>query len=94
MKVAVVKDYQNLVQFAPGGSPSPLDAPRGDMVILELAAAGNYAAVRPSGTEPKVKFYTFTFEPAEKIGDLSITKQEVDERLAALGRDLAAYAKG
>ncbi len=94
MKVALVKDYLNLVQFAPGGSQTPLDAPSGDMVILELSSPGNYAAVRPSGTEPKVKFYTFTFEPAEQIGDLEITKSEVGERLSALGRDLAAYAKG
>jgi phosphoglucomutase/phosphomannomutase len=94
MKVALVKDYLNLVQFVPGGLQTPLDAPAGDMVILELSSPGNYAAVRPSGTEPKVKFYTFTFEPAEQIGDLEITKREVGERLMALGRDLAAYAKG
>src|SRR5262245_39797908 len=38
---------------------NPLDAPRADMVILDLAEEGHYVAVRPSGTEPKVKFYLF-----------------------------------
>ena len=28
-------------------------------------AEGTYVAVRPSGTEPKVKYYMFTYEPAE-----------------------------
>ena len=42
---------------------SPLDAPNGDMVILDLEAEGNYVAVRPSGTEPKVKIYLFAYDP-------------------------------
>ena len=42
---------------------SPLDAPKGDMVIFDLAAEGNYLAVRPSGTEPKVKIYLFAYDP-------------------------------
>ena len=37
------------------------------MVMLDLATEGNYVAVRPSGTEPKVKFYMFTYEPAEQL---------------------------
>jgi len=94
MPVKLVRDYLNLTETKPGGAAVALDAPKGDMVVLELAQAGNYAAVRPSGTEPKIKFYTFTFEPAEQIGDLEETKREVDARLARLGKDLAAFAKG
>ena len=37
--------------------------PRGDMVILDLETEGNYLAVRPSGTEPKVKIYLFAYDP-------------------------------
>ena len=54
--VKQVRDYLHLTTTPIGGSPKPLDAPAGDMVILDLAEPGHYVAVRPSGTEPKVKF--------------------------------------
>jgi phosphoglucomutase/phosphomannomutase len=62
------------------------------MVILDLAEEGNYIAVRPSGTEPKVKFYMFTYVPAEQLHDLAATKQEMQERIQAFERDLRAFA--
>ena len=42
-------------------------------------------AVRPSGTEPKVKYYMFTYEPAEQLANLDDTKSEHAARLAAAG---------
>ena len=81
LKVQQVRDYESLTQFAPGEPPQKLDGPRGDMVMLDLAATGNYVAVRPSGTEPKVKFYMFSFEPAEQIANLDATKTECAQRL-------------
>jgi phosphomannomutase len=92
-KVTLVRDYQSLTQFAPGQPPQKLVAPPGDMVMLDLAAPGNYVAVRPSGTEPKVKFYMFTFEPAEQIANLEDTKSDCARRLADMQRDLSAFAK-
>jgi phosphoglucomutase/phosphomannomutase len=66
--------------------------PRGDMVILDLAEPGTYVAIRPSGTEPKIKFYLFTFIPAEQLHLLEVTRQEMDERLAAIEADLRGFA--
>ena len=65
----------------------------GDMVMLDLASKGNYVAVRPSGTEPKVKFYMFAYEPAEQIANLEDTTAECRERLKQIERDLAAFTK-
>ncbi len=93
MKVVATRDYLNQVTLAPDGSTTPLVGPCDDLVIFDLEAAGNYAAVRPSGTEPKVKFYTFAFEPAEQLANLEETKRDLDDRLAALERDLAAVAE-
>jgi phosphomannomutase len=93
IKVARVRDYKSLTQFAPGQAPQKFDGPAGDMVMLDLAASGNYVAVRPSGTEPKVKFYMFTFEPAEQIANLEDTKSDCAKRLADMQRDLSAFAK-
>lgn len=59
------------------GERTPLAGPKGKLVILHLSAEGNYVAVRPSGTEPKVKFYLFASLPPGVDGD-------VFERLDAL----------
>jgi phosphoglucomutase/phosphomannomutase len=93
MKVVRVRDYGALMEHAPGGPAKPFDGPRGDMVMLDLASEGTYVAVRPSGTEPKVKFYMFTYEPAEQLHNLETTKAEMAERLAAVGRDLTAFSQ-
>ncbi len=87
-----MRDYQTLTEHAPGGRPKPFDGPKGDMVMLDLDAEGTYVAVRPSGTEPKVKFYMFTYEPAEQLANLETTKAELAQRLADLGGDLTAYS--
>ncbi len=58
--VAAVRDYEALQTIHADGKKTPLSAPAGNMVVLDLASEGNYVAVRPSGTEPKVKFYFFS----------------------------------
>jgi phosphoglucomutase/phosphomannomutase len=97
--VLAVRDYLNLKTVRPvealakHPAVEPLDAPRGDMVILELEPPGNYVAVRPSGTEPKIKFYLFAYEPAEMLADLADTKGQLDERLSAVARQLGDFSR-
>ncbi|NLF07783.1 MAG: phospho-sugar mutase [Pirellulaceae bacterium] len=78
MGVVRVRDYLKL-------------EPRGDLVVIEMEAPGNYVAVRPSGTEPKVKFYLFAYDPPSSA-DLEATKNAQAARLEAVGRDLRASA--
>jgi phosphomannomutase len=92
MKVAAVRDYGSGQRRVTGGQVEPLEGPTGDMVMLDLAEPGNYVAVRPSGTEPKVKFYTFAFVPAEQLADLDQTKIDVQQRLEQLETELRALA--
>jgi len=92
MNVARSRDYLNNTTTPQGGSPEPLAGPNGDLVMLDLEADGNYVAVRPSGTEPKVKFYMFAFDPPEQITDLKATKSELAARLEAMEQDLRAFA--
>jgi phosphomannomutase len=93
MKVKQMRDYENLQILVAGKPPQPLVGPKGDLVIMDLEAEGNYVAVRPSGTEPKVKFYMFTYEPAEMLANLETTKQELADRLKAMQKDLFALAE-
>jgi len=93
LSVVAVRDYKAGKRLSPGGSATRLDGPTGDMVIIDLEDSGNYVAVRPSGTEPKVKFYVFTFVPAEQLSSLERTQSEIDRRLDALANDLTAFAE-
>jgi len=43
--------------------------------------------LRPSGTEPKVKFYFFVSKPVGKGVDLEAVKKEAADRLDRLERD-------
>ncbi len=58
-----IRDYENLQILQAGHDPQPLVGPRGDLVIFDFDEEGNQIAIRPSGTEPKVKFYMFYYEP-------------------------------
>ena len=91
--VESVRDYQAGHILRPSGVTESLAGPVGNMVMIDLVEEGNYIAVRPSGTEPKVKFYNFTYVPAEQIADLDKTKAEMEARLDALQQDLAAFAE-
>jgi phosphomannomutase len=90
--VAQVRDYFEQLTWQPGGEKSPLAGPKGDLVILDLALAGNYVAIRPSGTEPKIKLYMFTYEPPEQLANLDDAKQMLADRLTQLEADMRAYA--
>ncbi|MEQ8785178.1 MAG: phospho-sugar mutase [Pirellulaceae bacterium] len=92
MQVVQVRDYLKDVVRKADGATAPLNGPPGNMVIFDLSESGNYVAVRPSGTEPKVKFYTFTFIPAEQLHDLESARQELDARTSKLEADLRAAA--
>lgn len=92
MSVVQSRDYLSKTVTLADRGTSPLEGPCGDLVILDLSTAGNYVAVRPSGTEPKIKFYMFTYEPPEQLADLERTKQELQDRLSSMEANLRAFA--
>jgi phosphomannomutase len=67
--------------------------PASDLLIFDLLPNGNRAAVRPSGTEPKLKFYLFVSESPQPAANLPDIKQRLAERLGAIEADLLAAAK-
>jgi phosphoglucomutase/phosphomannomutase len=92
MQLARLRDYLAQSVARPGAAAQPLAGPKGDLVIFDLAQEGNYVAVRPSGTEPKVKFYLFAFDPPAASADIEAARQRLAERIAAMERDLRAAA--
>jgi phosphoglucomutase/phosphomannomutase len=74
------------------GKPQPLAGPKGDLVFFDLAIEGNYVACRPSGTEPKIKFYLFSYIPPEQLANLESAKVELEARLDRMEVDLRKFA--
>ena len=56
-KVVVWKDYQTLEETKADGSKIKLDMPETSNVLQWFCEDGTKVSVRPSGTEPKIKFY-------------------------------------
>jgi phosphoglucomutase len=75
------------------GEEAPIDLPRSNVLHFTLAGGGK-AVARPSGTEPKIKFYFGATEAmlpeADRAKSLDERKRLVAERLEALERDFVA----
>ena len=55
--VVCTKDYGTLQQYDAEGNAAALDMPEKSNVLQWFTADGTKISVRPSGTEPKIKFY-------------------------------------
>jgi phosphoglucomutase/phosphomannomutase len=71
--------------------------PAASLTAAEIAAGhfpavANCVAARPSGTEPKIKFYLFAVAPPCGQHQLAEAKSTLTQRLDALERDLRALA--
>jgi phosphoglucomutase len=78
-EVARMRDFANEQIFDQEGD----EIPREKMLFLDLADGRNFA-VRPSGTEPKIKFYLFGC--AQPGTDLETAKKQVADSLDSLWR--------
>ncbi len=92
VKVHSMRDYSCGKRIFPDGRSEPIPGPTGNLVIFDTEIKGNYVAARPSGTEPKVKFYMFTFTAPDEIDELSSVKQKMAKRLGGFASALQAIA--
>jgi len=87
-RVMMVHDYQEQVSFnIATGNRTQIDLPKSN-VIQFLLEDGSKISVRPSGTEPKIKFYFSVFENLEKREDYMRIKALLEERIVNLKKDL------
>ncbi len=92
MSIKATRDFKTLERRYPDGRVETFQGPQDNLIILESAEAGNYVAVRPSGTEPKVKMYMFTFVSPDELDDLAATKRAMETRMDEMERDLRAFS--
>jgi len=104
LEVARTRDQASLQTWTPGGSPTTYAGVKSDVVLFDLAGPGagmllpdgrftplgNAVAARPSGTEPKIKFYLFAVAPPAPAADLPATKARLTAQLDAVEKDLRA----
>ena len=93
MRVVGMRDYLNQTATDNSGNCEPLEGPVGNLLILDFQADGNYVAVRPSGTEPKIKFYLFVHHPPEDGADIASVGKNLEQRMSDLADDLISYAE-
>ena len=81
IKVAVAQDFAVNQQVDSQGVTSEIGLPTSN-VLKYILEDGSWIAVRPSGTEPKIKFY---------MGVKAATQEEAREKLDKFQKDLDAY---
>ncbi len=84
--VICFKDYNSLTEFDAEGNQKSLDMPQTSNVLQWYTVDGTKVSVRPSGTEPKIKFYI------EVRGEL-IKKELIDKVHEAAVKKIAAVAE-
>ncbi len=57
LPVVLVRDFKTMIQTDASGKESALDMPEPSNVLQYFTSEGDKVSVRPSGTEPKIKFY-------------------------------------
>ena len=80
-KVKYLFDYQTSVRKdLRTGEETGIDLPKSNVLIYETEE-GTRMAARPSGTEPKIKFYFSVNKPLKSIGAAKETEAELDKKI-------------
>jgi len=81
--ITVVEDFKAQTATAADGTVTNLTTPPSDVLKYTLAD-GSWLAVRPSGTEPKIKFYIAV------VGD---SNEDAQAKIAAIEAEINAFIK-
>ena len=85
-RISEIRDYKlGISKDVAFGVDTIINLPKSD-VLQFFTEDGIKVSVRPSGTEPKIKFYFSMNEPLEKIEELSGVEQELKENLDELAK--------
>ncbi len=88
-KVVLTKDYQTLIATDAEGGETKIEMPTTSNAIQWFCEDGTKISVRPSGTEPKIKFYTEIkgkmATAADYTSELARAKGKVEEFKKELG---------
>lgn len=87
--LAVIKDYADLnCRNLKTGEVTKLDFPTTSNVLQFFTEAGDKVSIRPSGTEPKIKFYVEVREDMKDASEYEACVLKAEEHIDQVLRDL------
>ena len=87
-KVVWIEDYNtSIAKNVVSGEEKVIDLPKSNVLIYETED-GTRIAARPSGTEPKVKFYISTNASLAKASDFATVNAQLDAKLEGIATEL------
>lgn len=87
-KVVMVEDYQkSIAKDFIRDEEFPIDIPKSN-VLIYYTEKGSKIAARPSGTEPKIKFYFSVNTPLESIAKFEETEQYLEGKIDEIIREM------
>jgi phosphoglucomutase len=87
-KVVLQKDYESLEAVYADGKKEKLDMPTTSNVLQWFCEDGTKVSVRPSGTEPKIKFYLEVKDVMNNASEFEALRKKANERVAAIKQSL------
>jgi phosphomannomutase len=91
LEVRAVGDYQAQVRTAKDGTVTPIVLPKSNVLSFDLEG-DNRIIARPSGTEPKIKFYFDLCEPIAEGEPVAAAQARAEAKMAALGKAFVVAA--
>ena len=86
--IDVYKDFQSLELTKADGSKEKMDMPDTSNVLQWFCTDGTKVSVRPSGTEPKIKFYLEIKDTMNFASDFPACEQRACEKIEAIKKSL------
>ena len=88
-KIVLSKDFKSLEAKKADGSVEKLDMPDTSNVLQWFCEDGTKVSVRPSGTEPKIKFYTEVKDPSfAGAADYERCTKAAEQKIEAIKKSL------
>ena len=88
-KVVTIKDYADLnCTDLTSGKVTKLDFPTTSNVLQFFTEDGSKVSVRPSGTEPKIKFYIEVRDTLKDKADYERANRDAETKIEAIKKDL------
>ena len=86
--IDVYKDFLSLEITKADGSKEKMDMPDTSNVLQWFCTDGTKVSVRPSGTEPKIKFYLEIKDTMKSASDFVVCEQRAGEKIEAIKKSL------
>ncbi len=87
-KVVLIEDYDKSIAYnTQDHTETTIEVPKSNVLIF-YTEEGSKIAARPSGTEPKIKFYISVQQPLASVDDFETIQNELDHKILAIKKDL------